>query len=132
MVIAREFYSFMLMVYLRYFEVECGSGTAEMAEEGGGKYTGAREAGEAAGVAGAREAGEAAGVAGAREAAGVAGVAEDGEAAGIAQDGKATGTRKAVGPADTADHSAGNPVDDPSIQKMIREHMQFLMRALSK
>jgi AcrR family transcriptional regulator len=54
MVIAREFYSFMLMIYLRYFEVESGAG------------------------------------------------------------------------------SAGNPVDDPSIQKMIREHMQFLMRALSK
>ncbi len=57
MVVAREFYSFMLMIYLRYFEVESGG---------------------------------------------------------------------------AAGSAAGNPVDDPSIQKMIREHMQFLMRALSK
>ena len=129
MVIAREFYSFMLMVYLRYFEVECGSGTAEMDEKGGGKYAGA---GEVGGVAGVAEDGEAAGTGEA------GGIGEDGKAAGtgeaggIEEDGKATGTVKAVGPAGTADHSAGNPVDDPSIQKMIREHMQFLMRALSK
>ena len=57
MMIAREFYSFMLMIYLRYFEVESGAGMADKAE---------------------------------------------------------------------------NPVDDPSILKMIRDHMQFLMRALSE
>lgn len=78
MVIAREFYSFMLMVYLRYFEVESGAGTTEKAGNGAGGSTEAGEAGSTAGP------------------------------------------------------TIGNPVDDPSIQKMIREHMQFLMWALSK